>query len=107
MNDTLNNKDLIIQCLKDEFKNKTVKVETVFYTHNIKLYLHSYNSNIFYYGSLTIGQEIPKIQFHVSPNEYLIPEANSQHDILFRRLSSDNGETACQFYGYKFILIDK
>ena len=107
MHSNLNSKELIIQCLKDEFKNKNVQVETVFYTTNIRNYLHSFQNNIFYYGRLTIGQDIPKIQMHLNSLEFLIPDANSQLDILFRRLSSDNSESACQFYGYKFILTDK
>ena len=87
MHSTLNDKELIIQCLEDEFKNKTVKVETVFYTDNIKTYLHSYSKDIFYYGCLSIGQKMPKIQFHLSADEHIIPESNSQHVILFRRLT--------------------
>jgi len=106
MHSTLNDKELIIQCLQDQYKTKNVLVETILLQSGINT-LHEYNNNVFYFGRLTIGREIVKIQFHASPNEYLTPEFNTQYDIFFRRLETNVFNTACQFYGYKFILIDK
>lgn len=108
MQNTLNDKELIIQCLKDQYKNKNVLVETIFLTNrSSNKDLHEYNANVFYFGRLTTGSETIKIRFSGFPNDYLLSDLNTSYDILFKRLETSVSNTPGRFYGYKLILIDK
>tara|TARA_B110000902_G_C14161033_1_gene533230 strand:+ start:528 stop:848 length:321 start_codon:yes stop_codon:yes gene_type:complete len=106
MHSNLNSKEVIIQGLKDEFKNKNVQVETIFYTDSTYI-LNNFSSNIYYYGVLTIGENVPEVHFSFLDKPSFTPDANSQHDIIFQKLTFLLNGRACQFYGYKFILTDK